>query len=232
VVVSGAPQAPKHCWMLPPPARQLVQQTQLMLPAQALTWEQHFIFAQEVQAVSPAMGAHRPPLEELLDELVVPPPHSLAQLVAAQLTNACVTVSYMPQAAQAPGLLGFCERQPVQHTQDWSFWQGTSSAQQAALVHFTQASSCGSRVHPPPPEELDVVAPELEDELAAPEDELALPDEDEVVTDPLDVEPLLLDVELPPPPPCPAPPVPNSTPVLPQPPPSDAAPRTPAPTSM
>lgn len=86
-------------------------------------------------------------------------------------------------------------------------------------------------MHPPPPEELDVVA--------LPDDELALPDEDDVVTlpldddvvtPPLDDDPLLDDAL--PPPPCPMPPVPNSTLLLPQPPPNAAAPRTPAPTSM
>jgi hypothetical protein len=117
VVLLGAPQAPKHCWGPPPWPRQVTQQMQLLSPAQAVTWEQHFIFAHEVQALSPAPGAHRPPPEELLDELDVPAPHSLEQLVAAQLTKAEVTLSYGPQPAQAPGLFGFCERQPVQHTQ-------------------------------------------------------------------------------------------------------------------
>jgi hypothetical protein len=145
---------------------------------------------------------------------------------------------------QADGLFGFCARQPVQHTQDWSFWQGTSVEQQLCLLHFTQASSAGSMVQPPEllvvvllDEELVVVLPLDEEVVVVPLDELVVvvPEDEVVVADPDDevvpappmpppVVAVVVVVALPPPEPVgPAPPAANSTPLFPQPPPSAAA---------
>jgi hypothetical protein len=117
-------------------------------------------------------------------------------------------------------LLGFSARQPVQHTQPSSFWQGTSVEQQLCLAQATQASSCASGVQPPAEVPLDDALDALEvedddDELLGP----PLPLDDAPAVGLPDELPVALADALEPPLPPPEP-VPKSTPVFPHPAPS------------
>jgi hypothetical protein len=94
LAASGTPHCWKQAWVVPPLVTQPTQQRQLALPAQAVTWVQHFCLVQAVQPLSPPAGAHTPPLEELVDdEDEVVPVHSAWQCWLSQLTKAWVTPS-------------------------------------------------------------------------------------------------------------------------------------------
>jgi hypothetical protein len=94
VALSVCPHAPVHIWKLPPCERHPTQHVQLLSPRHAVSWLQHLLFEHCVHWLSPPIGAHTPPPDELLElDVEVLPPHGAAHFWTAQLMYVLVVAS-------------------------------------------------------------------------------------------------------------------------------------------
>jgi hypothetical protein len=183
VALEGRPHIATHMMSLPGWAvRQPVQHTQLLSFSHARYASQQLVLAHMTQASSPAPTV-QPPIPDELDVLLLdvlaPGVHCCAQgpLFCAQAPKLFVAPEGLPHIPKhMASLPGLAVRHPVQHTQLLSFWHATKASQQLVLAHLTHASSAGSAVQPPIPDEVDELV-DVDELVLGPDDVVLGPDD-------------------------------------------------------